>query len=253
MKYYTPLTALLLLLANTACSDADTLGDEPPREIVISGSPTWDNGIRELMDLKCAYCHAVPKPDTAPDDIIADLDLTVYDTSIVNGRVIRGADSVGRWIADGIFDHGLDIYVDLTVIPETILVARQMPLDYGTQLTDAEKGFLAAWSTNGSPRNDSPQPDGDPVTGKQLYDAHCGACHGFNDNAGAGVNAFVDGQLDPNRWYGPPVRPNTATVEKIKSMWLHKVVPFEFRELEALSTQEAADIRAYLVSVLFGD
>ena len=247
MKWYHVFPVLALLMTLLACSDAETLGDEPPVEVVITGSPTWDNGIRELVDLKCAYCHAVPRPDTAPNEIIADLDLTTYDTAIVDGKVIRGADSIGRWLAIGILDHDVDIFLDITVIPEVLLTARQMPLDYGTQLTETEKGQLLAWSANGSPRDDTPQPTGDAAIGQGLYEAHCGGCHA---NDGKGINAFIDGAIDPTRWYGPPLRPNTTTVEKGKSMWLHKVVPFEFRELDELSTEDAAAIHTYVNGLL---
>ena len=34
-----------------SCSEADTMGDEPPDEIVIEGTPTWENGIGELVEL----------------------------------------------------------------------------------------------------------------------------------------------------------------------------------------------------------
>ena len=58
-----------------SCSDADSLGDEPPREVTIT-SATYNGGIGELLALKCGYCHAWPRPDTAPDNVVEDMDLT---------------------------------------------------------------------------------------------------------------------------------------------------------------------------------
>jgi len=238
-------TALLLALLALACSDADTLGDEPPRELVITGNPTFENGISALLDLKCAYCHGVPRPDIAPADITSDLDLSRYETVIVDGRLVRGADAIGRWLEDGIMDHALDIYVDFTVFPEAILEARQMPLDYGTQLTDREKGYLLSWSANGSPRNDLPEPaGGDPIAGRSSYLINCGSCHGVD---GQGRNAPTVDASDPIRWYGPPIRKTTATTAKIKSMYLHKTVPLNGVSLEPISDGVALDIRAYLI------
>ena len=118
-------TAMLLLLH---CSDADTLGDEPPVEVVISGSLTYDNGVDELLRVKCGYCHAYPKPELAPDNIIEDLDLTVYASRLENDRAIRGADSIGTWIHEGILEGPVTNF-DATSNP------RQMPLNYGTPLT----------------------------------------------------------------------------------------------------------------------
>jgi len=255
-----PILCLLLIatILLWGCSSADSLGDEPAREVTVSGSPTWDNGMRELISLKCAYCHTVPRPDIAPDEIIADLDLSVYDTRVENGEVIRGADAIGRWLADGILDHGLDIYqylppVTTPTVPSYLLVARQMPLDYGTPVSDSEKGLFAAWSANGSPRNDSTQPDGNAELGAALYDDYCSLCHedsGPSQYDGGGANAFIDGAQDPTRWIGPPIRSGSVTVEKIKSMWLHKALPYLGETPVELSTEQAAHIRAYLQTIL---
>jgi len=238
--------AFLALGIWTGCSDADTLGEEAPREVVITGTPTFTNGIGELMALKCGYCHAVPAPAIAPDDVPGDLDLTRYATDVIDGQLIRGADSVGRWLADGLLDHEVAIYVDFIAFPQEVLNARRMPLDYGTQLTDAERGHLLAWSANGSPRDESPEPEGDAGAGETTYRINCAGCHG---GSGEGVNAFVDGSFDPDLWYGPPIRRNAATTAKIKSMFLHKSVPLNGLQLEPMADSDAADIRAFLQSV----
>lgn len=240
----------LAALLTFACSDADSLGDQPPVEVPITGNPTWENGIAELVDLKCAWCHAVPKPDIAPSDITPDLDLTQYATQIENGTVIRGGDSIGRWMADGILEHPVDLYVDITQFPdETILAVRQMPLDYATQLTQSEITALLAWSANGSPLREGEVYVGDPIAGEISYNNHCAVCHAVD---GQGVNAFINGQPDPNRWYGTPIRPGTGTPAKVKSMWLTKVVPLEFRALEPVSDEEANNIAVYLDQLTSG-
>ena len=35
----------------------DSIEIEEPTEVKISGTPTWENGIGQLMVLKCANCH----------------------------------------------------------------------------------------------------------------------------------------------------------------------------------------------------
>ncbi|MGA0261350.1 MAG: hypothetical protein ACO3NI_14465, partial [bacterium] len=64
-----------------SCSEADTLGDEPPDEIVIEGTPTWENGIGELVELKCASCHQVPASSYTPHGTPENLDLRYYQPS----------------------------------------------------------------------------------------------------------------------------------------------------------------------------
>ncbi|CAM2067167.1 Cytochrome c domain-containing protein [Sulfidibacter corallicola] len=218
--------ALIVALATVACSEADTLGEDPPVEIVIQGEPTWENGIGELVTLKCGYCHAYPKPEVAPNDIVTDLDLTVYDTAIVDGTVIRGADAIGRWIYEGILDQPVTFFDD-TSMP------RQMPLDYGTQVTEREKAYLEAWSDAGAPRNDQPDPDdGDPENGGQLYVRGCDACHLF------GEGFEIDGLV-----IGPAMRRDAISTAKIKSMWLERIDP-----TTPLTDGQAADIRAFLLT-----
>ncbi|CAM2007259.1 cytochrome c [Acanthopleuribacter pedis] len=220
---------LLLLTGLTACSDADTLGDEPPREVVINGAPTWENGIGELVQLKCGYCHAVPRPPIAPENIVTDLDLNTYDTRIVDGQVIRGADSIGRWIYDGILDQAVPYYDDTSQ-------PRQMPLDYGTPLTEAEKGLLLTWSEAGAPRNAAGEPPpGDKSVGLGLYFQGCDGCHNIGDGLA----------LDENTVFGPALRPAAVTQAKIKSMWLERINPSE-----PLSDDQAAALQAYILEDL---
>ena len=117
-----------------ACSEADTLGDEPPTEIVIEGTPTWRNGIGELVELKCASCHQVPASSYTPEGTPATLDLRHYDTA----ESVRGGDSLEIWITAGILEKQLG-------------GIRKMPLEYATPLTDREITYLKDWANSGSP------------------------------------------------------------------------------------------------------
>ena len=120
----------LLLMS---CSEADTLGDDPTDEIVIEGTPTWENGIGELVELKCASCHQVPASSYTPEGTPATLDLRHYDTA----GSVRGGDSLGIWITAGILEKQLG-------------GIRKMPLEYATPLTDREISYLKIWSDNGT-------------------------------------------------------------------------------------------------------
>ena len=125
-----------LLMMLMACSEADTLGNEPPDEIVIEGSPTWGNGIGKLVELKCASCHQVPASSYTPAGTPATLDLRHYDSA----GSVRGGDSIGVWIKAGILEKQLG-------------GIRKMPLEYATPLTDLEISYLKDWSDNGTPEN----------------------------------------------------------------------------------------------------
>jgi len=216
------------------CSDADTLADEPPVEITINGQPTYQNGIGELLKVKCAYCHAVPKPDIAPDTVPPDLDLNHYATRVVDGDVIRGADSIGRYIFDGILEGEVAQYAD-SFEPQTTENLRQMPLDYGTQLTSAEIVNLELWSNTGSSLDGTPEPDdGDNARGSEIwFQQGCVGCH----DLGNGI--VFDGLV-----IGPPIRPEALTIAKIKMMYLYRIRP------EPLSDEDAAAVRAFLLPFL---
>ena len=226
MKHLPWLLPLMLLLA--ACSDADSLGDEPPREVQITGTPTYTNGIGELLDLKCGYCHAWPRPDTAPNDVVEDLDLTVYATRIEGDRVIRGADSLTRWLHEGILTGPVSDIAESSM-------PRQMPLDYGTQLTGREQVLLEEWAAAGAPLDETPQPMGDPNQGFSLYNDNCVRCHSL----GEGVLTEDGLRL------GTAIRKSASSTTKIKSMWLERT-----GQTTPLTDEQAADIRAFIVEFL---
>lgn len=218
----------LLVAALFSCSDADSLGDVEPVSFTISGAPTWQNGIGDLTAAKCGYCHAVPRPEIAPRDTPEDLDLNFYTTQVIDGQVVRGGDSIGRWLFDGILDHPVTRYADTTK-------PRQMPLDYGTPVTDQEKTYFLAWSNAGSPQgNETEPPAGDFNRGAELYFTACTSCH----DIGNGV------PLPNGEFLGPDIRPAALTVAKVKSMWLDKWSP------EPLSDEDAAAIRSFTLSLI---
>ncbi|MCB1051904.1 MAG: hypothetical protein H6510_10090 [Acidobacteria bacterium] len=229
------LTLLLLLGLAVACSKTDTLGDEPPREVAISGQPTYENGVGELLKLKCGYCHVVPASDLSPDNIVTDLDLNQYETRLAGTQVVRGADSIGRWIKEGILDHGVNAFYNSAD-------ARQMPLDYGTPLTQAEKDALVAWSAVGSPKNSAVDPTGDKNNGAGPYFTYCVQCHD------QGQGTFYGEQ-----YYGAPIRRASITTAKVKSMWLYRVSQLDPApngySLQPLDDQTAADIKAFMLDL----
>ena len=117
-----------------ACSEADTLGDEPPTEIVIEGAPTWRNGIGELVELKCASCHQVPAASYTPHGTPTTMDLRYIESD----GTIRGGDFLEVWINAGILEQKLG-------------GIRKMPLEYATPLTEREITYLKDWANNGAP------------------------------------------------------------------------------------------------------
>lgn len=117
------------------CLDADTLGGEQVDEVTISGTPTWSNGVGELMQLKCGTCHQVPAGTLSPATVPANLDLNVH-TSPSSG--VRGARDI---VAP----------IDAGILAGPTGGTRRMPLDYATPLTDQEIGALEAWAAGGGP------------------------------------------------------------------------------------------------------
>ncbi len=129
---------LLLSLSMMGCSNADTLGGEAPDETVITGTPTWNNGISEIVQNKCGTCHVVPATEYTPASIRSyNLNLNVYAG---DNSTVRGADNLGSWITGGILEQPMGSI-------------RQMPLDYATPLTDREIGYLQTWAANGVPES----------------------------------------------------------------------------------------------------
>lgn len=117
-----------------ACAEAETLGDKPPDEVTITGTPTWRNGVSELVQMKCASCHQAPLGQLAPAYTPEDMDLRYFASQ----PGVRGAETLGIWIEAGILRKALG-------------GIRRMPLDHATPLTEAEMEALEQWAALGTP------------------------------------------------------------------------------------------------------
>ncbi len=236
---FTFLLLLVLGLFMEACSNADTLADEPPVEVTITGEPTYQNGIGELLELKCGYCHAIPLPPTAPNNIVPDLDLTTYATHLQGNQVIRGADAIGRFIKDGLFEHEVNLYTDSRVNPVDPIDVRRMPLDYGTQLTNAEKNALRDWAEAGLPETANVvNPSGNAAAGAEDW-GYCNYCHGLD---GKGL------EHSSGRKLGPELDEEAVTMAKIRSMWLWSQATYG-GPLEPITDERAANLRSFIFSL----
>jgi mono/diheme cytochrome c family protein len=120
---------LVLLLGPAllgGCLQAGTRGGEPPDEVQVGSPPTWDNGMKELMALKCAVCHQVPLPKSAPNETSTDYDLRFqHATKGGEGEAAGAADVLGD-LQDAVRE-GL------------------MPPQFATPLTDAETQSILDW------------------------------------------------------------------------------------------------------------
>ena len=163
----------------TGCMGADTRGSEAPDHIVISGTPTWTNGIGELVNKKCAVCHQVPRLPSSPTNVPADLDLR-YETTAGS---LRAAADIAAPISLGILHHSLNFGLNTPVNIQT------MPLAYSTPLYADETIALETWAANILAQGStSPAPTDGPL----LYKRHCQGCHGMY-GAGGVVNRTLRG------------------------------------------------------------
>ncbi len=111
------------------CLEAETLGGAPPDEVSVGDPPTWQNGIGQLMQLKCGVCHQVPRPAVSPENVPDGLDLTQqYPPS----SGVLGAVSIIPFLQAGLLRGDLEFM-------------RQMPLKQATPLTENEILALEAW------------------------------------------------------------------------------------------------------------
>lgn len=125
------LAALVMAAASlSGCLEANTLGDEPPDEVQVGDPPTWDNGMQELMTLKCGVCHQVPLPKHAPEDTPDEYDFTV----------LHGGGGGGEEDEDEI-EGAADALEEI----QDVVRDGEMPLDFATPLTDDEKDAIFDW------------------------------------------------------------------------------------------------------------
>ena len=189
--------AALACLPLAACMDAETLGAAPASRVVISGTPTWSSGIGELLNLKCAVCHQVPRLPSSPDNVPPDLDLRFEKTY----GAIRAAEDIAAQISLGTLRHEI-VYDDGTYSRPVKVTIRTMPLPFATPLYTDEITALETWAGNvlaAQSAYTSPALSGaNPMTaadGELLYKRYCQACHG------------ADGSGPPVQW---PLRGYTA-------------------------------------------
>lgn len=115
--------AFLVLWGLEGCMEADTLGGESPDEVTVGSPPQWDNGIGELLQLKCAVCHQVPGGKLTPAATPQDFDL---------GFHTQRADGI-----DGAEERLADIKLQVS--------SGRMPKEYATPLTSRERQAILSW------------------------------------------------------------------------------------------------------------
>jgi mono/diheme cytochrome c family protein len=156
---------LVLLAATGGCMQATTLGDQPPDVVVVGTPPTWQNGIQELMTLKCAVCHTIPRQESAPTNIPGDLNLSML---AYQGN-LRGAEDVALAMAEGILRK--PIY----------FAPNMMPLAFSTPLVASEIAALETW---GATVTAPPAGTQSIADGQRLYVFYCQQCHGSDAKSG---------------------------------------------------------------------
>lgn len=166
------IVAVCITLAG--CMGADTRGSEAPDHIRISGTPTWTNGIGELMTKKCATCHQVPRLASSPTNVTTDMDLRYEITS----GAIRAATDIAAQIKLRILRNALHYGINST------LPVRAMPLSQSTPLYADEITALETWADSVIAQANTSPP---PTDGALQYKRHCQSCHGMY-GAGGVVN-----------------------------------------------------------------
>ena len=132
-----PLLALLPLVLS-GCLDAESLGDQPPPVVQVGSPPMWNNGVMELMQLKCGVCHRVPRSAISPANVPQTFDLN-YQVSSPSG--VPGAQDATVLA---------DIVVN-TILRTPALGLAHMPPPFATPLVPAEISALEAWAGAGGP------------------------------------------------------------------------------------------------------
>jgi len=160
--------------------DASTLGQEPADHVIITGTPTWSNGIGQLVNLKCAICHQAPRLPSSPGNVPADMDLRFESTY----GAIRAAEDIAAPISLGVLRHAL-VYDDGGYTKPINITIDAMPLPFATPLYADEITALESWAGNvvaAQAAYTSPTLTGaNPMTaadGEVLYKRYCQGCHG---------------------------------------------------------------------------
>lgn len=185
---------LLICLSLNGCMDASSLGKEPADHVAINGTPTWNNGIAKLINLKCASCHQVPRLASSPQSVPTDLDLRFETISGSN----RAAEDIAAPIYLGVLRHAV-VYDDGSYTKPINVAIRTMPLTFATPLYADEITALETWAgaviTAEQAYTSPPLSGMTPMTiadGEVLYKRHCQNCHGV-DGAGGIVQRSLRG------------------------------------------------------------
>jgi len=184
---------LLAFLALGGCSKATTLGDAPADHAAISGTPTWDNGIAGLMELKCAVCHQVPRLASSPKNVPPDLDLREQTSS----GTVRGAEDIAAQIKLGVLRKAV-VYSESPPFIANVSI-QPMPPPFATPLYADEITALETWAGDvvaAEQASASPAlPGANSMTaadGAVLFTRFCQGCHGI-DGAGGRVQFSLQG------------------------------------------------------------
>ena len=218
-----PFIAFAISLTLASCMDASTLGAQAPDHVVINGTPSWDNGIKQLMNTKCATCHQVPRLLSSPQNVPTDLDLRYETTS----GAIRAGEDIAAQIKLGILKHGI-------VYKPGVVTVSTMPLSFGTPLYTDEITAMETWA------NDVVAKSTSIADGALLYKRHCQACHGMygagglvqrsviGRSGGSIANAILNTSNPMNKWpellqLANECKPTVATSTCIADTTLSKI------------------------------
>lgn len=189
------LIALIACLPLGGCTGATTLGQEPAEHVVITGTPTWSNGIGQLVSLKCVGCHQVPRLAISPQNVPTDLDLRYEKTA----GAIRAMEDIAAQISLGLLQHDLVYGNGSYGNTGLIVTVRKMPLEFSTPLYADEVTALESWASTvvaAGAANTSPVLSGaTPMSvadGELLYKRNCQNCHGVY-GAGGSVQRSLRG------------------------------------------------------------
>jgi hypothetical protein len=100
---------------------------QPTSQPATTARSSWENGISELFQTKCSFCHGGTIP-------LADLDLTEYDSTILS-------------------DTDVPAIVPSDALASNIII-RQQTGDHPVQFTALEFAEVYDWIERGAPRTD---------------------------------------------------------------------------------------------------
>jgi hypothetical protein len=100
---------------------------QPTAQPATAALTSWENGIGELFQMKCSFCHGGTIP-------LSDLDLTEYDSTVLS-------------------DTEIPAIVPSDALASNIIIQQQMG-DHPVQFTALEFAEVYDWIERGAPRTD---------------------------------------------------------------------------------------------------